>query len=65
MARREIGIPRCWERLMPTYLLTGSDVRLAEHVVTCDVTVVQNTSVPHSSLARALLNLRVRWVGWI
>ena len=65
VARREIDIPRCWERLISTYLLTGSDVRLAEHVVTCDVTVVQNTFVPHSSLARALLNLRVRWVGWI
>ena len=63
MARREIGIPRCWERLIPTDLLTGSDVRLAEHVVTCDVTVVQNTFVPHSSLARALLNLRVSGVG--
>ena len=63
MTRREIDIPRCGKRLISTYLLACSDVRLAEHVVTCYVTAVQNTFVPHSSLACALLNLRVRWVG--
>ena len=51
---------------MSTYLLTGSDVRLAKHVVACNVAIVQNTFVPHSCRARALLmNLRVRWVGKI
>ena len=46
MAWREIDIPRCWERLISTYLLAGPDVILAEHAISGDVAVFEDCFMP-------------------